>query len=330
MGRLRLSFACSEYDRTRPLLEGTIQPDGIELVPLALPIEQVFFRMLRYHEFDVAEMSFSSYVMSLEVADRAFIAIPVFVSRYFRHSGIYVNTSSGIKHPRDLVGKRVGVPEYQMTAAVWIRGILQDDYGVPVDSVEYFTGGLEQPGRQEKLQLSLPPNIRVRSIGDSRTLSEMLESGELDALYSARPPSCFLRGSMRVRQLFDDVHHEEIEYYKRHGIFPIMHTVAIRREIYEQNRWIANSLYQAFRQAKAVAEKVLHQTGALPVMLPWLGSWIEETQNLMGSDFWPYGISENKAALETFLRYQREQGLIKGDLSVKDLFAPETEEDYKV
>jgi len=246
MSRLALSLACWNYDRTRALMDGTIRPDGIDLTYLNLPVEETFFRMLRNREFDVAEMSLSSYTVSMFREPRPFVAIPIFPSRMFRHSSIYINTGSGIREPKDLVGKRVGTPEYQMTAPVWIRGILAEHYGVPVDSVTYCTGGEEEPGRSEKLKLDLPPSIRVEPIGAGQTLSAMLASGEIDALHTARMPSTFVTAPDKVKRLFPDFVDVEKAYFRKTGIFPMMHTVAIRREVYEKNRWIAQSLYKAF------------------------------------------------------------------------------------
>src|SRR3954453_8401535 len=201
MSKLRLSLACWNYDRTRALMDRTVQPDGIELNYLDLPVEETFFRMIRHREFDVAEMSLSSYTVSLFREPAPFIAIPVFPSRMFRHASIYVNANAGIATPRDLVGKRIGTPEFQMTAPVWIRGILAEHYGVPVDSVTYFTGGEEEPGRSEKQKLDLPPNIKVERIGPEQTLAQMLLDGEIDALYTARMPSSFLKGGGKVLRL---------------------------------------------------------------------------------------------------------------------------------
>src|SRR5438132_5161732 len=246
MAKLRLTLACWNYDRTRALLEERVPIDGIELTYLNLVVEETFFRMLRHREFDAAEMSLSSYTLSLFRENPPFIAIPIFPSRFFRHSCIYVNSASGIREPKDLIGKRVGNPEYQMTAPVWIRGILADEYGVPIDAVTYRTGGEEEPGRSEKLNLDLPANIKVERIGVAETLSAMLRDGAIDALYTARMPSSFRAGDGRVRRLFDDYVDVERDYYRRTDIFPIMHTVAIRREVYERDRWLAQSLYKAF------------------------------------------------------------------------------------
>ncbi|MBV9508038.1 MAG: ABC transporter substrate-binding protein [Acidobacteriia bacterium] len=330
MPKLRLTLACWNYDRTRALLEDRIEIEGIELNYLNLPVEETFFRMLRQHEFDVSEMSLSSYTVSLFKQPQPFIAIPVFPSRYFRHSCIYVNRASGIAHPKDLAGKRVGTPEYQMTAPVWIRGILSDEYGVPVTSPTYFTGGEEEPGRPEKLALELPPEIRVQPISETQTLARALESGELDALYTARAPSTYRGPEGRVRRLFEDYHEVEREYYLKTRIFPIMHTVAIRRELYEKHPWVAQSLFKAFREAQREVYRDLEETAALKFMLPWLHRHVEETKRLMGADFWAYGLEANLPVLSTFLRYHFEQGLSKRLLGPGELFAPETLESFKI
>jgi 4,5-dihydroxyphthalate decarboxylase len=330
MAKLRLSLACWDYDRTRALLEDRIPIDGIELNYLNLPVEETFFRMLRGREFDIAELSLSSYTVSLFRENPPFIAIPVFPSRYFRHSCIYIHRGSGIRSPKDLIGKRVGTPEYQMTAPVWIRGILSDEYGVPVTGPTYFTGGEEEPGRPEKLALSLPPEIRIQPLGPTQTLSKALEAGEIDALYTARAPSTYRGGNGSVVRLFEDYHAVELEYYRKTRIFPIMHTIAIRREIYDQHRWVAQSLFKAFCQAQQAVYRDFEETAALKCMLPWLHRHLDETRQLMGPDFWPYGLEPNTPTLSTFLRYHHEQGLSKRLLTPKDLFAPETFESFKI
>jgi 4,5-dihydroxyphthalate decarboxylase len=330
VSKLRLTLACWNYDRTRALLEARIQPDGIDLNYLNMPVEETFFRMLRHKEFDVAEMSLSSYVMSLFQPDRPFIAIPAFPSRFFRHSCVYVHAGSGIREPKHLIGKRVGTPEYQMTAPVWIRGILSDEYGVPVNSIVYFTGGQEEPGRPEKLPLNLPPDIRIERIGPDQTLSSMIARGDIDALYTARMPSSFRSGSSTVKRLFEDFPAVERSYFRRTGVFPIMHTVVIRRDVYDRNPWVAQSLYKAFCAAQQATYEDLSETAALKTMLPWLTAHLEETRREMGDDFWPYGLNRNRGALTTFLRYSHEQGLAKLLLQPEQLFAPETLESFKI
>ncbi len=326
---LRLSLACWDYDRTRALVDGRVQPDGIELIYLNQPVEETFFRMLRFQEFDASEMSLSSYVASLGRAEPPFIAIPAFPSRFFRHSCIFVSAKSGIRQPADLKGKRIGVPEYQMTAPVWIRGILSDEYGVKVTEVQHLSGGEEEPGRDEKLKLDLPSSINLKPIPPSATLSGMLAAGELDALVTARAPSTFTTTDA-VKRLFPDYVAKEKAYFARTKIFPIMHTVVIRRDVYAKNPWVAQSLYKAFVAAKKVAADMYHQTAALTSMLPWSVAAADEARAEMGDDWWPYGLGPNRHVLETFLRYHHEQGLSKRRFAPEELFAKETLESFKV
>lgn len=330
MSKLKLTFACWNYDRTRALMDGSIQPDGIDLNYLNLPVEETFFRMLRHQEFEMAEMSLSSYTVSMFREPRPFVAIPIFPSRFFRHSCIYVNADSGIREAKDLIGKRVGNPEYQMTAPVWIRGILSDHYGVPVDSVTYYTGGEEEPGRSEKIRLDLPSNIKVKPIGPGQTLSKMLLDGEIDALYTARMPSSFLKGEGKVRRLFEDYEPVERNYFRETGIFPIMHTVALRRDVYEAHPWIAQSMMKALVASQQRSYEDLYETAALKTMLPWLTAHVEQAKREMGDDFWPYGYEKNEATLRTFLRYSFEQGLSKRLLEPRELFAPQTLESFRI
>lgn len=327
--KLRLTMACWDYDRTRAIMENRVAFDGIEMTYLPLVVEETFFRMMRHQEFDVSEMSLSSYTLSLFADKPPFIAIPVFPSRMFRHNGIFINTNSGIREPKDLAGKRVGTPEYQLTAPVWQRGILSDEYKVPVTSMLHFQGGLEEPGREEKAPLSLPASIKLQEIPKDKTLSQMLETGEIDALVGPRVPSTFKPGG-KVRRLFEDYASVEREYYQRTKIFPIMHVVAIRREVYEKHPWVAQSLYKGLIEAQRITYQDLRETAALKTMLPWLIQHVEETEKLMGKEFWPYGLQPNVNTLQTFLRYSYEQGLAKRLLAPKDLFARETLESFKI
>jgi 4,5-dihydroxyphthalate decarboxylase len=322
--RLHLSLACEDYDRTRPLLDGTVRPEGISLTVITLQVEETFFRMVRHREFDASELSLASYAVSLSRQDRPFVAIPAFPSRSFRHQGVFVNAASGIDEPADLRGKVVGVPEWQLTACVWIRGMLAEDYGVPVDSVRYRTGGIERAGRPEKLAVAVPDGVDIAPLDDGVTLSDALADGRIDALYTPRAPSCFLRGDRRVRRLWSDVRAEEAAWFARTGIFPIMHVVALRRELYERHRWVARSLYKAFVAARDQAYAKLRETAALSYMLPWLPVELEHTQQLLGTDYWSYGLGPNRGQLDTFLRYHHEQGLSPRRLSPDELFVPET------
>ncbi len=330
MHKLRLTLGCWSYDRTHALATGRVQPDGIELVYLDMPVEETFFRMLRHREFDVAEMSLSSYCVSLMRDPQPFVAIPVFPSRMFRHGSIFVSAAAGIREPRDLVGRRIGNPEYQMTAPVWIRGILQDEYGVPADGVTYVTGGEEEPNRDEKLRLDLPPRIRVERIGPTQTLAGMLADGEIAALQTARAPSTFRTRPGTVKRLFEDFVEVEKDYFRRTRIFPIMHTVVIRRELYRQHPWIARSLQKAFAAAQRLTYDELSITNALMAMLPWLTAHVEEARALMGDDYWPYGFHDNRHVLDTFLRYHHEQGLSSRRLQPEELFAAETLESFRI
>ncbi len=323
MGKLRLTLACWNYDRTRALADGRVTVEGVDLNYLSFPPEETFWGMLRHREFDASELSLSSYILSRSRGEDHFIAIPVFPSRCFRHSAIFINAQAGIRKPQDLRGRRVGTPEYQMTAGVWARGHLQHEYGVAPSDIEWFTGGEEQPGRAEKLKLDLPANIRVQPIGPTQTLNEMLLTGELDALISARIPSGFARGNRLIARLFPNYREVETEYYRRTGIFPIMHTVVLRHEIYEANRWVARALYKAFEQAKQVCREEMFEMAALKVMLPWVTAEAESLRELFGGDWWPYGLEPNRKTIEALAQYSFDQGLAKRVVEPESLFAPE-------
>jgi ABC-type nitrate/sulfonate/bicarbonate transport system substrate-binding protein len=328
--KLRLTLACGDYDRTRALRDGEVQPEGIDLTYLALPVEETFFRMLRYREFEVAEMSLSSYTASLFGADPSMIAIPVFTSRAFRHSGVFINRASGIREPEDLKGKIVGNPEFELTACVWMRGILADHHGVPADSVRYVTGGLEQVQRREKLHLELPERFDVAPIGGGTTLSEALVKGDIDALYTPRAPSAFDNAAPEVARLWPDSQAAEEAYFAATQIFPIMHTVVLRRDVYERAPWVARSLLKAFIVARDRAYEQLRETSALSYMVPWLPQQNARAIELMGEDFWSYGLDANRKVLETFLGYHHEQGLSPRRLQPEELFADETFEAFAI
>jgi 4,5-dihydroxyphthalate decarboxylase len=328
VGRLRLSFACGDYDRTRAIEDGTIRPDGVDITYLRLPVEETFFRMLRHREFDMAEMSLSTYVTTLEQDPAPFVALPVFTSRMFRHGGIFVNADAGIDKPEDLHGKRVGTPEMQLTAGVWIRGILAEHHGVPVDSVRYYTGGQETPGRLEKS--AVHTGLDVEAIGPDRTLNEMLVAGEIDCLQSPRVPSSFRKGDPRVRRLFADVVTAEQGYFAATRIFPIMHVVVLRRDLHERHPWVAQSMTKALTLARDDAYRRIYDTSALRFMLPWLTAHLEEARVLLGEDYWSYGLEPNRRALEVFLGYHHGQGLSTLTTSADALFAPEAVESFVI
>lgn len=328
MAKLPLSFACWNYDRVAALVDGTVPVRGVELNPLIMEVEETFWRMMRHQEFDVAELSLSSYLIARDRGKPRFTAIPVFLSRSFRHSGIFVNTHAGIERPEDLRGKRIGIPEYQLTACLWIRGILQHEYGIHPTDVNWFVGGEETPGRVEKVALDLPDDVKISPIDENATLNQMLETGELEAFIGPRSPSSFQNGSPHVQRLFPNYMEEEQRYFERTGIFPIMHVVAVKDEILERHPWVAMNLFQALLAAKEAVYAGFRQTAALKVTLPWLTAEVERTERIMGKDFWPYGIQPNRKTLQAAVDYSYEQGLIKRRLEIEELFATSTLESY--
>ena len=330
MSKLRLTFACGPYDRMQSLMNGTIVPEGIDLNFIPLPIEEISWRQLKHQEFDCSESSFSNYILGRSQGDERFIAIPVFTSKSFRHSCIYINVHKGIKTPQDLKGKTVGVPVYPMTAAVWIRGILQHEYGVSPADIHWRGGGEENPGRLEKFKLSLPADVDYQPIPMDKTLSRMLDLGEIDGLVAARAPSCFTSGSPNVKRLFDNCSAEEEKYYLKTGIFPIMHCVVIKRAVYEANPWVAKSLYNACLASKDVAVANLHHSYALLIALPWLIDHVSKTITIMGADWWSYGVEKNKKNIETLCQYSFEQGLATRRMTIEELFAPGTLDEFKI
>jgi 4,5-dihydroxyphthalate decarboxylase len=330
MAQVPLTLACWDYDRTRALQDGRVQVEGVELTYLPLRVEETFWRMLRHQEFDAAELSMGSYLMAREKGFPKLIAIPVFPSRAFRHSCIYINTESGIKEPKDLVGKRVGVPEYQVTMAIWARGILRHEYGVKPEQMKWFTGGEEHAGREDKIKHDLPKSIDIRAIGSDQTLSSMLERGEIDAIISPHMPSPFVRRSPKVRRLIPNFPQVEKDYYRRTKIFPIMHTVALREDFYEKNPWVAQSLYKAFAESKRICQESMYEFSALKYMLAWSIAEMEEERELFGEELWPYGLEVNRHVLETLVQYAHEQGLIKNRPDLKTLFASNTLEEFKI
>ncbi|MET0499921.1 MAG: ABC transporter substrate-binding protein [Candidatus Binatia bacterium] len=331
MSPLQIDIGCGDYDLVRPVRDGTIRAEGMELnfVTVNRPPE-VHWRMGIHGEFDVAEMSFGSYVAGKARGEFPFIAIPAFVYRKFRHSCAYINVTAGISKPVELKGKRVGVPEWQMTATVWLRGFLQDDHGVRPQDVHWFTGGLESSGRKEKVPLQIPATIKVETIPEGKNLSGMLVTGEVDALITAQVPGPYVKRVPQVRRLFPNAREVEIDHFRRTGIFPIMHVIVIREELYNRHPWIAQSLYKAFLEAKNHCIETLYKNDGLHSVIPWAGHFVDEIKELMGADYWPYGVEANRKALETFLRYSEEQGLSQRKLAAEELFAKETLDTFRV
>lgn len=326
---LSLSVACGLFDRTEALFNGDVRIEGCQSLFLHLSAEETFFRAFTNAEFDIAELSFSSYLIELSKGGSDYIALPVFLGRSFRHNGIYVRNDR-IKKPEDLKSARVGVPEYQVTAAVWMRGILEDDFAVHARDINWFTGGVEQVGRKEKVAIEMPTDISVQAIADHKTLAQMLVDGEIDALLAPRAPSCFLNKHENIGRLFPNYVDVEGDYYRRTGIFPIMHVLGIRRSLVEQHPWLPRSVTKAFEQARLHALPRLKDTTASLIMLPWLSAELERTQAIMGDDFWRYGVKENNSTLERIVRYLYNQGLTQSKIEIDDLFAPGSITEHKV
>ncbi len=317
---LDLTIATWDYDRIRPVLDGRVELSGCNLNYIILPPEECFYRAYILKEFEISEIGFIPYIVAKSQGLSAYSAIPVFLSRMFRHSCIYVRKDRGIEVPADLIGKKVGVVEYQMSAATWCRGFLKDIYGVDPSDIYWFQGGVNKPGRFEKFPLQLDTNFPLQKIAETATLSNLLENGELDAVISPEIPFCYHKKCKNIGRLFDNFAEIEREYFQATGIFPIMHALGIRNDIHSKNPWLGNTLYNAFNEAKNIAEQDFMETRALKIGLPWLFDHCLETKKIMGDDPWPYGIDANKKTLQKSLDYVKGQGLARHNLEIKDLF----------
>ena len=322
MVEIPVTIACGNYDRTEAIRDGRVKVEGCAVTYLPLYPEEIFHRVFKFQEFDISEMSFSSYIRTVAAGPSAYTAVPAFVSRIFRHSGIYIRKGAGIEKPEDLRGKRIGVPEYQITAVVWMRGMMQHQYGVPPSEISWRSGGQEQAGRHERTPLKPIPGLDLKPIPEDRTLVGMLRDGELDALFTARAPSSFLNREPHIARLFPNTRAAEQAYYKKTKLFPIMHLIGIRKLLTEKYPWLATSVYKAFCEAKALAMINLRDVNALMVTLPWLEAETHETAAIMGEDFWKYGIAENLPEIEALTKYIHEQGLADRRVKVEELFHP--------
>jgi 4,5-dihydroxyphthalate decarboxylase len=325
MPNLKLTLACWDYDRTRPLMDGRVRPDGIDLDIQVLRPRQAFQRMLDRQEFQVSELSLASYTALKGRGACRFVAIPVALSKIFRHSCIYVRTGAGIDKPEDLKGKRVGTSQWSSTGLVFMRGMLQHDHGVRAQDMHWFMGGLSSFVEPPLIPLDLPKEIRLDFLSGQQTLEAMFAVGELDALLSLYIPKLFLAGSPQIARLFPNYKQVEQDYYGRTRIFPIMHTVVLREDVYRAHPWAAASLYRAFRQARDLAVDGLYDTDALRVGLPWLIDHVEETWRVFGKDFWAYGLEPNRPTFAAIGRYVHEQGLSPRIVGADELFAPGVE-----
>jgi len=316
MASLRLTFACGPFDRTQALRDGSIAPEGIDLTYLAMQPAEIFWRMLQYNEFDMSEMSLSNYSILVSRGNAPYVAIPAFPSRVFRHGYFFINTTKGIEKPADLAGKVGGVPEYSQTASVYMRGLLQHEYGVKPSDIEWVQGRADRLGRK------LPADIRLTQAPAGVELGDLLERGAIDFMMTANNPVAFRRGSPKVRRLFPNYAELEKDYYRRTRIYPIMHTVVVRRDVHEQNPWVALSMYKALCRAKEYAYQLLADMGSPKVCSAWLQPLIEEEKAIIGADWYPYGIEPNRPSIEALLQYTHEHGLTDRRVKLEELFAP--------
>jgi 4,5-dihydroxyphthalate decarboxylase len=329
MAKLQLSVAVGNYDRVRPLLDGAVQIDGVDPVFMNLPPEEIFFRAFRSMDFDICELSMSSFTVKIAERNCPYVEVPAFVSRAFRHNSIYVRCDR-VQSPADLKGRRVGLPEYQLTACVWARIILEDDHGVKPSDMVWVRGGVEDPGRPEKIKIKLPAGVHMEDAPAGITISELLERGDIDGFIAPRAPSLAARNNANVGWLFSDPIAAGRDYFRRTGIFPIMHVTGIRRELVDKHPWLPAAVLKAFTQSKAKCIEALEETSASKVTLPFVEEELRAARELMGEDFWSYGLAANRKVLETFLRHHHAQGLSSRLLEPEELFHPSTHESFAI
>ncbi len=330
MTDLTLSLAMGNYDRTRAIVDGRVKIDGVDPVPMLLSPEEMFFRAFRHQAFDISELSLSSYSISVARGDPHYVAVPVFLSRAFRHTSVYIRTDTGIERPEDLKGRRIGIAEYQLSANVWVRGILEEHFGVKPSDIEWVRGGMDTPGRPEKIKIDLPGDVRVTPAPEGATLNQMLMDGEIDGFVGPRWPRCYSEGHPHVGRLFSDSIGAAEAYYRDTKIFPIMHVLGVRRSLAEAHPWLPGALVKGFAQAKALAQEALQDTSATKVTMPFVEDTLNRAQALMGADPWTYGVAPNAHVLDKFLEYHHAQGLSPERVAVEDLFHPSTYEAYSL
>ena len=329
MSNIQLSVAIGDYDQLRDVTNGRVRAEGIDIHPLNLSIEETFFRFIKYQEWDVSEVSFAKALSLVSQDNPWLVLIPVFPSRAFRHSSIYIRKNSGITKPEDLAGKRIGIPEWAQTASIYSRGLLAHEYGVDLRSIEWFQAGVNDAGRKEKVALQLPDGIRYQAMPNN-SLSQMLLDGQLDAVLSARPPNAFLHHGDVVVRLMPNYRELEMAYWEKTQIFPIMHVIAIKRETYEKNPWIAGNLMNAFEEAKNRSLERASDITASYYPIPWVPDYTQISKTIMGEDYWPYGVEKNRSTLEAFTQYAYEQGITKRHMKPEDIFVKEVLERVKV
>jgi len=326
MEKLPITLAIGDYDQTRDVATGEVPIQGVSLNVLYLRPEEMFFRFTFFREWEVSEMSMGKYVSLRSQNDESIAAIPVFPSRAFRHSMLYVREGGDITRPEQLKGARVGVPEWAQTAVIYARGYLCHQAQVPLESVEWVQAGVNDAGRVEKVKLKLPSGVKLR-VEPTRSLNDMLLAGDIDAALSARPPRAFGKG---IRRLFPDYEQVEAAYFKETGIFPIMHVIAIKADVLQQHPWLAMNLYKAFEEAKRRSLERLSDITAAHAPLAWLPSYTERLKKLFGEDFWPYGLEPNRTTLQAFVDFAHEQGVCHRRLQLEELFPAQVLASFKV
>jgi 4,5-dihydroxyphthalate decarboxylase len=319
MSKVRLTIATSDYDHFADFKTGKVQAQGIDANWLTFGFHEIFARFTANREWDVSELSFAKFTSLVSEENSDVIGLPVYASRMFRLGGIYVNKDAGIKTPYDLAGKKIGMPEWAQTAAVYTRGWLQHKIGIDLAKIEWFQAGTVEAGRMEKVALKLPNGLKLTPV-PNKSLTEMVISGELDAIIIANPPPALRYGHPKVARLFEDWLAEEEKYYAETGAFPIMHIIAMRKAILDDAPWIARNLYNAFETSKNNAlERILSaEVSRYPV--PWLTAYAERMQEMFGKDLFPFGIEPNRKPLEMFLQYAHEQGIAKKHMTPDEIF----------
>jgi len=327
--RLHLTLATTDYDHVRDLVNGVVRADGIVLTGFVLPVEEIFFRFIKNQEWDISEMSFGKFIGFASQGNSAFIGIPVFPSRVFRHSAFYVRADRGIASANDLEGKRVGIPEWAQTAGIYARGFLAETAGVDLAKIKWVQAGMNQAGREEKVEFKLPKGIDYTSRRDT-SISAMLLSGEIDAAISARVPDAFKTGAGKIVRLYPDYRAEEMKYYAATGIFPIMHVIALRRAVFERYPWVAMNLFKAFEQAKERSLERINDLTASRIPVPWAASIAGEWSKHFSADPFPYGLEANRKTLEAYCRFAHDQGITARRLTPDDLFPKEVRASVRV
>jgi 4,5-dihydroxyphthalate decarboxylase len=329
MSKLKLSVAIGNYDRARPLFDGEVQIDGVDPVFMTLPPEEIFFRAFRSMDFDICELSMSSFTVKTAMGNNPYVGVPAFVSRAFRHNAIYVRRDR-IKAPGDLKGKRIGLPEYQLTACVWARIFLEEECGIRPSDVIWVRGGIDDPTRPEKITIKLPPDVHLEDAPEGKTISQLLEAGEIDGFIAPRVPRLAGKHNPNIGWLFPDPIAAGKAYFKRTGIFPIMHVTGIRRTLVDAHPWLPAAVLKAFEQAKAKCLEELEDTATSKCTLPFVDEQLRAARELMGHDFWSYGLANNRKVLETFLRHHHAEGLSPRLVTPEELFHPSTHESFSI